>query len=171
MSEDSFKLRERIENLQRERKQMSEELSAFRFVLRGERNEKLNLLESNVSLSARANKQKLIINKMWNHLRGSTKLNDAELKALDGEVQTLLGTLAMGPSVGNTSPSPKQIADKRSAHMVSKPGSTLASERRSNTDEAPVFYHAAKHSSPYYYYAEKQEEGNDHQARKSHRTE
>jgi hypothetical protein len=159
--ESLVKLNERIAELEQERKQMAEELNAFRFVLRGERNEKLNLLESNFSLSSKSNKQKLLINKMWNHLRSGTKLGDAELKVIEAEVKDHLGTLAIGAASVAGSPQP-QSDKQRGAFFKNSPKSpstTPSSERKSNADDSPAFFHASKHSSPYYYYAERQEEG------------
>jgi len=149
------KLNERIQELKEEREQMAVELSAFRFILRGERNEKLNLVESNLSLSSKSNKQKLLINKMWNHIRNGTKPSDAELKSMEGEVKDLLGTLALSAS-SLTGSTPPPSNDKRNNLFKSK----NLTPRKSNGDEAPPdFYHASKHMSPYYYYAEKHVEG------------
>jgi hypothetical protein len=166
--ESLVKLNERVGELEQERQQMAEELNAFRFVLRGERNEKLNLMESNFSLSSKSNKQKLLINKLWNHLRSGAKLGDAELKVLEAEVKDLLGTLAIGAGTVAGSPQPPSSDKQRGAFFKNSPkpaaaagssSSIMASERKSNADDSPAFYHASKHSSPYYYYAEKQEEG------------
>ncbi len=99
------KQQEWIKRLENECPTLNDEVLAYRAALRRERKDRSILSENALALQTKMSKQKQATNKLWKYVKNSQKLGEAELKALENEINeltenSLVGAASMSSSGG-----------------------------------------------------------------------